>query len=130
MKKQPFSVPEGYFDDFADRMRPWETCPQPHVRPSAQRIVLAVCASAAMIGFLAVVLFTSDLADGQYGTDDIYMELLYSDLIPVTDPDCIFAYEDELAESYGSVTDGQNEALQPGVPVKDVAQVPVQDSVE
>lgn len=108
MKKSPFTVPEGYFENFAGKMRPWETSAG-QKGPVARR-VFRVCAVASAAAVLAAgVLLSPELVrDEDSDMEDFYFGFLYSDLVSEADPELLFipgAGLQEDAESDSGITE-------------------------
>ncbi len=102
MKKSPFTVPERYFEDFAGKMRPWETAAGQ--RGSVARRVLRVCAvaSAAAVIVAGVLLSPELVRDEDMDMEDSYFGFLYSDLVSEADPELLFIPGEDLQEDAGS----------------------------
>lgn len=101
MKKSPFIVPEGYFEDFAERMRPQEAAARRSV-PVARRVIgfsAAAVAAAALIA--GVLLYPAGQTQDGADAEDLYISFLYSDLVSEADPESIFIPKEELQEYDG-----------------------------
>lgn len=100
--KVTFDVPEGYFKDLQARL---EAIPS-HSAPSlgfARRIQPYLALAACFLGILIVGNAVLRGTAGEAGSSDLYYnEIVYADLIPVTQPDEIFqtvpAEQDSLTD--------------------------------
>lgn len=105
MKKLPFKVPEGYFDDLAERMdMEVSSSGRTAKARSAGHVHLSWCAGAvaAAAVLIAGIFFAPEFfRQGSDDSDALYMELLYSDLIPMSDPDLLFMDADDYEDEYG-----------------------------
>lgn len=124
LKRNPYSVPDGYFDRLKKRLNeiavsPVDTVPRSlwqRIRPYA---ALAACFAASFLIGNAILRKTAPKASS---SDQFYKELMYSDLIPVTQPYAIFEMEDE-EEMETSDEDIINFLLETGVSVELIAYV-------
>lgn len=97
--RNPYSVPEGYFKSLEARLAKIpsaETFAYEPAAPADQRISpwtrlkpYAALAACFVIAFVCGTLILSKTA-GERSSLDYYDSLVYSDLIPVTEPDAIF----------------------------------------
>jgi|LSQX01.3.fsa_nt_gb hypothetical protein len=124
LKRNPYSVPDGYFDRLKGRLNEIavssvDTVPRSlwqRIRPYA---ALAACFAASFLIGNAILRKT---APGASSSDQFYKELMYSDLIPVTQPYAIFEMEDE-EEMETSDEDIINFLIETGVSVELIAYV-------
>jgi hypothetical protein len=124
LKKNPYSVPDGYFDRLKGRLNEIavssvDTVPRSlwqRIRPYA---ALAACFAASFLIGNAILRKTAPKASS---SDQFYKELMYSDLIPVTQPYAIFEMEDE-EEMETSDEDTINFLIETGVSVELIAYV-------
>jgi hypothetical protein len=124
LKRNPYSVPDGYFDRLKGRLNEIavssvDTVPRSlwqRIRPYA---ALAACFAASFLIGNAILRKTAPEASS---SDQFYKELMYSDLIPVTQPYAIFEMEDE-EEMETSDEDIINFLIETGVSVELIAYV-------
>jgi hypothetical protein len=124
LKRNPYSVPDGYFDRLKGRLNEIavssvDTVPRSlwqRIRPYA---ALAACFAASFLIGNAILRKTAPKASS---SDQFYKELMYSDLIPVTQPYAIFEMEDE-EEMETSDEDIINFLIETGVSVELIAYV-------
>ena len=123
LNRNPYSVPDGYFERLKGRLNEIavssvDTVPRSlwqRIRPYA---ALAACFAASFLIGNAILRKTAPKASS---LDQFYKELLYSDLIPVTQPYAIFEMEDEEMET--SDEDIVNYLIETGVSAELIAYV-------
>lgn len=86
-----FNVPDGYFESLQSRLSEvsrMEARPLTHHRKAS--IYMAVAAGLAAVIVAGGFFLYSGRSSAALSPDGFYDELMYSDLIPVTDPDAVF----------------------------------------
>ena len=104
LKDRPYSVPEGYFDDLQSKLSEIPDMPGREVsgwQKFQPYLALAACFCFALVAGTFLKKNTENLPEAP---DTIYEQLIYSDLIPHSEPASIFdpeqttAYEDMESE--------------------------------
>jgi hypothetical protein len=99
-----YNVPEGYFEGLKVRLEriPAEHPAAPARRPFTWTRIRPYVALAACLALLltAGTVLMDRKADNDGTTESIYEQMMYSDLIPATDPDSIFGAPSNPGESY------------------------------
>lgn len=99
-----YNVPEGYFDGLKARLEriPAEHPAAPARRPFTWMRIRPYVALAACLALLltAGTILLDRKADLSGTSESIYEQMMYSDLIPDTDPDSIFGAPSSPGESY------------------------------
>ncbi len=102
----PYSVPEGYFEGLKSRL---ERIPAEHPLPRERRFPILwtrirpyVAMAACLALLLAAGAFFLDRKAGLDGTDgiSIYEQMMYSDMIPDTDPFLVFGAPSDEEDSF------------------------------
>lgn len=95
LRKRPYSVPEGYFDDLQSRLSNIPHMPERKVsrwQKAQPYLALAACfCSALIIG--KIILGRTAAPDA---SDTIYEQLIYADMIPHSEPDAIFIADESM----------------------------------
>lgn len=125
LRREPFSVPDGYFDNFRKNMKPWESG-KPYssadgnnvVKTGPLRRIMPYVALAAM--FAAIAFFgQAVLKNIGTDTDSEYGELIFADLIPLTEPDLIY-HADESEDAGISGQDVVDYLIYSGISIEDI----------
>lgn len=126
MRKRPFEVPEGYFDSLEARLNAIPQSQAETCEGTASRWyfspypALAACAAAAVL--VVALLFGTNRHDES--TDRIsvtYEQLLYADLIPLTNPYAIYENSaTSYTEGLSTQDDIINSLVHEGVPVETI----------
>lgn len=99
-----YNVPEGYFEGLKARLEriPAEHPAAPAKRPFTWMRIRPYVALAACLALLltAGTILLDRKADLSGTSESIYEQMMYSDLIPDTDPDSIFGAPSSPGESY------------------------------
>ncbi len=99
-----YNVPEGYFEGLKARLEriPAEHPAAPARRPFTWMRIRPYVALAACLALLltAGTILLDRKADLSGTSESIYEQMMYSDLIPDTDPDSIFGAPSSPGESY------------------------------
>ncbi|MBQ6087728.1 MAG: hypothetical protein IJK96_06695 [Bacteroidales bacterium] len=99
-----YNVPEGYFEGLKARLEriPAEHSAAPAKRPFTWMRIRPYVALAACLALLltAGTILLDRKADLSGTSESIYEQMMYSDLIPDTDPDSIFGAPSSPGESY------------------------------
>ena len=135
MKNMPYIVPEGYFDRLEDRVRPWE---RPARRPVKKAVPYIAAAAVAAVIATGISLMPSGQTESYYpDIEAVYMEYLYSDLIPATDPELLFydeGYTDSRSEASDAYTVGDDELvdylIESGATIEEARQIFLTDTLE
>lgn len=90
MKKMTFNVPDGYFESLQSRLSEVSRMEaRPRIRGKVS-LYMAVAAGLAAVIVAGGFFLYSVRSSSALSSDGFYDELMYSDLIPVTDPDAVF----------------------------------------
>lgn len=101
MKKMAFNAPDGYFESLQSRLSEVssrEARPRIHRKAS---LYMAVAAGLAAVIVAGGFFLYSGRSSAVLSAEGFYDELMYSDLIPVTDPDAVFmtVMQDDASEA-------------------------------
>ena len=126
MKNLPFNVPEGYFDGLEKRLVRHEPLsgPSRHGNPRLMAAVFSCAAAVAAVVLNLTLTIGSRKSSEASVAGDLYVELMISDLIPVSEPESLFAPygEDDGADSdYAALSeeDVVNYMIETGVSLED-----------
>lgn len=92
LNRTPYKVPEGYFETFSDRMRPWEQEHKGLFHKAAPYLSMAAMFAIIVAAGTAILRFTAPEDDLQE-----YGSLFYCDLVPYTET-AWYSYSDDTYE--------------------------------
>lgn len=96
-----FNVPDGYFESLQDRL---SEVSRREVRPVLRRKIpyMAVAAGLAAVIVAGGFFLYGNRSSDALSSDEFYEELMYSDLIPVSDPESVFmtVMQDSFSDDY------------------------------
>lgn len=96
LKKMPYTVPEGYFETFEERVRPWETENGNRGWPAKVTPYLSMAAMFAIIVAVGSAIITSA---GQDAGSSEYEDYLYCNLIrPSGSLTAYYSYDEDTYE--------------------------------